>query len=82
MQNSAQEHNYVVAACLAFFLGAIGADFFYRRKFVEGACVLGLLVLGYVITPVGTDGIGRHIPTLLGVYGWVRTFLYIKNRAA
>ena len=82
LKNAPEQFSPVVAACLAFFLGPIGADFFYRRQLLAGFAIFAFLMLSYVVAPVGSDtgGIARHVPILLVLYGWIRAFLYIKNK--
>ena len=81
-QGAPQSNNYVSAA-LAFFLGIIGADLFYRREFALGATVVGILVASYALAPVlgaGGSGLVRNVPTLLVLYGWVRAFMYFRSK--
>ena len=82
LRDAPEQFNHVVAACLAFFLGLVGADFFYRRQFLLGFAIFGLLILSYIVAPVGSGagGIAGQVPVLLVLYGWIRAFLYINNK--
>jgi hypothetical protein len=73
----------MTSAVLAFFVGIMGADLFYRREFLHGFAVFAVLVLGYAAAPLvseGTAGLMHRIPTLLVLYGWVRAYLYSKSK--
>jgi hypothetical protein len=73
----------MVPALLAFFLGIVGADLFYRREFVSGFGVFAILVFGYAMAPLMGENVGgllHQIPTILVLYGWARAFLYVRGK--
>lgn len=83
MSHGTPQSNNYVSAGLAFFLGIVGADLFYRREFALGATVVGILIASYVLAAVlgaGGSGLLRHVPTLLALYGWVRAFMYFRSK--
>ena len=83
MNRIAPKPNTTVSATLAFFLGVLGANLFYRREFALGPAVLGILVASYALAAVlgpGGSGLLSNVPVLLVVYGWVRAFMYIRSK--
>jgi TM2 domain-containing membrane protein YozV len=81
-----EQFNKLLAAALAFLLGIIGADFFYRRKFSAGFAVFAVLILAYALMPMMQQAspslvaLLRQIPTILVLYGWVRAFMYTRDK--
>ena len=74
-----------ISATLAFFLGIVGADLFYRRKYLAGLGVFAILIASYALSPVtniGQSGVSRYVPMLLILYGWFRAFMYIRSKEA
>lgn len=75
--------NKAVCAALAFFLGAFGADFFYRREFLAGFAIIAALIFSYALLPVvgaGVAGLVRAIPMILFLYGVVRAVMYTRSK--
>ena len=83
MSYPSSQPSKMVSATLAFFLGIVGADLFYRRDYLAGLGVFAILIVSFALMPIMGDraaAVLDYVPTLLVLYGWFRAFMYVKSK--
>ncbi len=76
LQGSMQDVNKIAAGLLAIFLGWTGAHGFYTKNYTMGIIILGLSLLGFLLTLIG---IGVLIVSGLYIFTFVQGIMYLVN---